>query len=70
MEDKKDKFEDFILENRDDFDVYEPSPDVWDKIIIADEEKESSFAEASEDEKVRSINWMKISWNCSGNEPM
>jgi hypothetical protein len=31
---EKDKLEKFVLENRSDFDVYEPSPEVWDKIMV------------------------------------
>ena len=29
---KQDKLEHFIIENRDDFDVYEPSDELWDRI--------------------------------------
>jgi cell division protein FtsN len=30
---EKDKLEKFVIENRSDFDAYEPSPEVWDKIF-------------------------------------
>jgi hypothetical protein len=32
MEDNKDQLEDFINENRDEFDAYEPSEGLWDKV--------------------------------------
>ncbi|HBS87348.1 MAG: hypothetical protein A2W91_14085 [Bacteroidetes bacterium GWF2_38_335] len=51
MEANKDKLEKFILENRSDFDVYEPGDQVWEKILLKKEQK-----------KIKSINWFSISW--------
>lgn len=47
-----DKLEKFMLDHRDEFDVYEPSPDVWKKI-----EKDMH--------KKRSINWYRIMWKAA-----
>ena len=48
----KDKLEKFMLENRDRFDIYEPSPEVWQKI-------EKNIR------KKRIINWKGIMWKAA-----
>jgi len=42
MDNKKDKLEKFVTDNRDRFDVHEPSPEVWDKVVKRGEEKPKS----------------------------
>lgn len=39
---KKDDLEKFVLENQQDFDVYEPAPEVWDKIWVETQKKKSA----------------------------
>jgi len=49
-----DKLEKFIIENRDDFNIYEPSAEVWDKI-----QKSSRYS------KIRKLNWKTVVWRAA-----
>ena len=50
----KDKLERFVLDNRDDFDIFEPSPAVWNN--ITKKKKEA---------KIRKINWKGVAWKAA-----
>ncbi len=49
-----DKLEKFIIENRDDFNIYEPSPAVWDKI-----------QKSTKQQKVKKLNLKTIVWRAA-----
>ncbi|MBN2521516.1 MAG: hypothetical protein JXB17_13470 [Bacteroidales bacterium] len=49
-----DKLEKFIIENRDDFNIYEPSQEVWNKI-----------KKSTKQTKVKKLNWGTIVWRAA-----
>jgi len=49
-----DKLEKFIIENRDDFNIYEPSEAVWNKI-----------QKSTKTQKVKKLNWKTVLWRAA-----
>ncbi|MFC2137538.1 hypothetical protein ACFLTE_05120 [Bacteroidota bacterium] len=49
-----DKLEKFIIENRDDFNIHEPSAAVWDKI-----------QKSTKSQKVKKLNWRTVVWRAA-----